>query len=73
MLKSICPQYCPAPFCLTACPADAISFAIKGRNKNIFVDIDKCNGCGICRVMCMTWSQDKTMTRKLPWLSSRMD
>ncbi len=73
MLKSICPQYCPSPFCLPACPADAISFAIKGRNKNIFLDTDKCNGCGICRVMCMTWSQDKTMTRKLPWLSSRMD
>lgn len=73
MLKSICPQYCPAPFCLTACPADAIAIAVKGETKNICVDTDRCNGCGICRVVCMTWSLDKTMTRKLPWLSSRMD
>lgn len=73
MLKSICPQYCPAPFCLTACPAGAITLAVKGKNENICVDTDKCNGCGICRVICMTWSLDKALERKLPWISSRTD
>jgi ferredoxin len=34
--------------------------------------MDKCNGCGICRVICMTLSRDKTLERKLPWASSRI-
>jgi Fe-S-cluster-containing hydrogenase component 2 len=70
MLKSVCPRYCPAPFCLTACPAGAIVVAGKGKNENINIDTGKCNGCGICRVMCITLSRDKTLERKLPWLSS---
>lgn len=72
MLKSVCPNYCPAPFCLTACPAGAITIAGKGKNDNICIEMDKCNGCGICRVICMTWSEDKTLERKLPWLSARV-
>ena len=73
MQKSICPQYCPAPFCLTACPADAITVTVKGKTKNVNIDMDKCNGCGICRAMCITFSRDKNLERKLPWLSSKVD
>lgn len=73
MLKTICPHYCPAPFCLVACPPSAIMVAVKGQNKNIRIDVDKCNRCGICRVMCVTYSRDKTLQRKLPWLSSAGD
>jgi Fe-S-cluster-containing hydrogenase component 2 len=72
MLKSICPRYCPAPFCQVACPSGAITIAANGKNENICLDTDKCNGCGICRVICMTWSLDKTLERKLPWVSARM-
>lgn len=71
MLKSVCAQYCPAPFCLTACPASAITVVARDKNRNICIDTDKCNGCGICRVLCMTLSRDKTLERKLPWVSSR--
>ncbi len=71
MLKSVCPQYCPAPFCLTACPAEAITTPAKNETQNIYIDMDKCNGCGICRVMCRTLSREKTLERKVPWASSR--
>ena len=70
MLKSICANYCPAPFCVTACPAGAITIAAKGKRENIYLDTDKCNGCGICRVACMAFSRDRTLERKLPWVSS---
>ena len=73
MLKSICPQYCPAPFCLSACPTGAITLAVKGKRENICIDIDKCHGCGICRMLCITWSKDKSLERKLPWISSASD
>ena len=73
MLKSICAQYCPSPFCLISCPAGAITIAKKGKSENIYLDLDKCNGCGICRMMCMTFSQDKALERKLPWVSARAD
>jgi len=73
MLKSICAKYCPAPFCQVACPAGAITIAVKGKNENICLDTDRCNGCGICRMICITFSRDKTLERKLPWVSSRSD
>jgi len=38
MLKSICAKYCPAPFCQVACPAGAITIAVKGKNENICLD-----------------------------------
>lgn len=72
MLKVICPQYCPAPFCLSACPADAIIIAVKNKKKSIHLDTGKCNGCGMCRTMCITWSRDKALERKLPWASREM-
>lgn len=71
MIKSICPHYCPAPFCLSACPTHAILVVTKGENKILSVDTDICNGCGICRAVCMAWSQDKNLEKKLFWLSSK--
>ena len=67
MLKAVCPKYCPVPFCLTACPTDAISIGVE--DKNIYIDSSKCHGCGICRMACITWSRDKGMEKKMPWLS----
>lgn len=66
MLKSICPRYCPSPFCLTVCPAHAI--VVGDGDRNIYLDLDRCNGCGICHVACTTWSRDKTLERKLAWV-----
>ena len=70
MLKSICAKYCPAPFCQVACRGGAITIAVKGKNKNICIDMAKCNGCGICRMICITWSLDKVLEEKRPWVSS---
>jgi Fe-S-cluster-containing hydrogenase component 2 len=69
MIKSVCPNYCAAPFCITACPTQAISLVAKSRNENICIDLSKCNHCGICRMVCTTFSRDKALERKLPWLS----
>lgn len=68
MLNLICPQYCPLPFCQVACPAGAITIAAK--DKSVYCDIDKCNRCGICRMICITWSLDKVLEEKRPWVSS---
>ena len=68
MQTSICVQHCPAPFCLAACPARAIvSVSSEDGSRVIYLDTKKCNGCGICRVACMTWSRDKALERKRPW------
>jgi Fe-S-cluster-containing dehydrogenase component len=72
MLKSICAYYCPAPFCVSACPAGAIIITAKSKRESICLDTDKCNGCGICRVACMTFSQDRSLEGKLPWVSSKV-
>jgi len=69
MVKSICAKYCPVPFCQTACPVGAISSGVKGSGENIRIDLDRCHGCGICRVACITLSRDRTLERKLPWIS----
>lgn len=69
MLNLICPHHCPSPFCEIACPADAIT--ISAKEKNIYIDTDKCNRCGTCRVVCVTFSRDKILERRRPWVSSR--
>jgi ferredoxin len=68
MKNLICPKYCPSPFCEVSCPAGAIT--IVEEEKNVYVDPDKCNRCGICRMMCTTWSKDKRLEQKRPWISS---
>lgn len=64
----ICPQYCPSPFCVTSCPGGALT--LEAREKNIYVDTDKCNRCGICRMMCTSFSRDEVLARRRPWVSS---
>ncbi len=71
MLKALCPRYCPSPFCQIVCPTQAITVGTD--NKNIYLDLDKCNGCGICNVACITWSRDKNLERKMPWLKRQSD
>lgn len=68
MAYLICPQHCPSPFCVTACPSGAIT--LEAREKNIYADADKCNRCGICRQVCTTFSRDKTLEGRRPWISS---
>ncbi|GEM_PF-640858 len=68
MLNLICPQHCPSPFCVTACPARAIT--LEAKEKNIYTDPDKCNRCGICRQVCMVFSWDKVLEKRRPWISS---
>jgi Fe-S-cluster-containing hydrogenase component 2 len=64
----ICPQYCPSPFCATACPSGAITLVAKERS--VYADASMCNHCGICRHVCLTFSADKTLERRRPWISS---
>jgi Fe-S-cluster-containing hydrogenase component 2 len=68
MLNLICPKNCASPFCEVSCPVSAISIA--EREKNIYVDTDRCNRCGICRAMCQTWSFDRNLEGRRPWVSS---
>lgn len=68
MANLICHQYCPEPFCANACPVGAIT--VEYREKNVSVDIDKCNKCGLCRSMCLSWSRDRNLEQKRPWVSS---
>ncbi|MFH1003699.1 MAG: hypothetical protein V1780_06105 [Chloroflexota bacterium] len=68
MKNLICPKYCPAPFCAASCPPGAIT--IDEKESNIYVETDKCNRCSICRVMCMSCSQDHRLSQRRPWVSS---
>ena len=62
----ICPQFCPSPFCVTSCPSGALALDVEERS--VYADPDKCNRCGICRVVCQTWSRDKRMRQRRPWV-----
>jgi len=69
MLKTVCVKHCAEPFCIPACPSGALLVS-DGR---INVESDKCHGCGLCRVMCMTWSRDHAMrTKSRFWLAGRL-
>ncbi|MEW6586465.1 MAG: hypothetical protein AB1442_12755 [Nitrospirota bacterium] len=66
MLNMICNKYCASPFCMVSCPAGAISLSDK--DNNVYANTDKCNRCGICRGMCSTFSFDKNLGRRRPWM-----
>lgn len=68
MLNMICNQFCPAPFCITVCPVDALS--VSSKDNNIYVDTDKCNRCRLCGFMCVTYSRDRSLQGKRPWVST---
>lgn len=68
MLNMICNHFCPAPFCVTVCPVDAVS--ISPKDNNIYVDTDKCNRCRLCGFMCVTFSRDHSLQGKRPWVAT---
>ena len=68
MLKTVCVKHCAEPFCVPACPSGAL-LVVEGY---INVESAKCHGCGIYRVMCMTWSHHHTMrTKSQFWFTGR--
>ena len=60
MINVICPRYCPNPYCDSVCPEGAIVVEAKTVN----IDTDKCHGCGLCKVSCLTFSRDKGLERR---------
>jgi Fe-S-cluster-containing hydrogenase component 2 len=69
MLKTVCVKHCAEPFCVPTCP----SGALEASEDRINVESDRCHGCGLCRVMCMTWSRDHVMrTKSRFWLAGRL-
>ena len=69
MLKTICLQNCPVPFCVSSCPSGALIL----KDNHVMVEHDLCHGCGICRYVCMTLSRDHSMrTKSRFWLAGRM-
>ncbi len=69
MLRTVCVKHCAEPFCVPACPSGALGMA----EDRIYVESDKCHGCGICRYVCMTWSRDHVMrTKSRFWLAGRL-
>lgn len=64
----ICYHFCPSPFCVASCPTHAIE--IVEEESSVYADPDRCNHCGICRVACMTFSNDKRLAQRRPWVSS---
>lgn len=45
----VCHQ-CSIPYCLNACPAEAIG--ISEKNGAVLIDNEGCDGCGLCREAC---------------------
>jgi len=65
MLNVICKTNCASCFAQVVC---ALS-AIVSQAGSIYVDTDKCIGCGACRTACLTFSATKTLKRKpADWL-----
>ena len=59
-MNVICPQYCRIPYCEPVCPTGAIVVG----DKTVSVDSDRCNGCGLCKMACLTWSLDKNLAKR---------
>lgn len=60
MLQSICPCLCPIPFCEVICPLKVIS----SDEKMVYLDLDNCVDCGLCRFACANLSASKTLQRR---------
>ena len=46
---NVCKQ-CSVPYCLIACPVEAIG--VSPKNGTLVIDQGKCNGCGLCQKAC---------------------
>lgn len=60
MLHVVCQQSCPHPYCQVVCPVEAIIV----QRKLVQVNSDACIGCGLCRMVCTAFSEDKTLSGK---------
>jgi len=65
MLNTICKHNCASCFALPVCALGAII----DQQGSIYVDTDKCIGCGCCRTVCITFSRDQALKEKtVEWL-----
>jgi len=65
MLNMICKQNCAACFAEPICAMKAIS----NTGGAVYVETDRCIGCGACRTACNEWSLDKALKEKTTaWL-----
>ena len=65
MINSICKHNCPSCYAKPVC---ALS-AILDQQGSIYVDTEKCIGCGCCRTACITFSRDEALKDKtVEWL-----
>jgi Fe-S-cluster-containing hydrogenase component 2 len=71
MLNLVCPKYCPLPHCQVICPSGAITLSEK--DNNLYVETDKCSGCGLCRKACLTFSFDRNLARRRPWVRTKKE
>jgi Fe-S-cluster-containing hydrogenase component 2 len=65
MINAICKKNCAGCFALPVCAVGAI---IEQQN-SIYVDTDKCIGCGSCRTACVTFGYNQALKEKtVEWL-----
>lgn len=68
MAHLICPRLCPQPFCVSVCVTDALYLA--DNDENVYADPERCYQCGLCRAMCIEFSDDKMLQRRRPWVAA---
>ena len=65
MINSICKHNCASCYAKPVC---AVS-AILDQQGSIYVDTEKCIGCGCCRSACITFRNDQALKEKtVEWL-----
>jgi len=65
MLNAICKHNCKSCYALPTCAVRAI----KDEQGSIYVQTEKCIGCGCCRTACITFAMDKALLDKtVEWL-----
>jgi Fe-S-cluster-containing dehydrogenase component len=65
MLNIICKHNCKACYALSVCAVNAII----DQDGAIYIDTDKCIGCGCCRTACVTFGYDQALREKtVDWL-----
>jgi Fe-S-cluster-containing hydrogenase component 2 len=65
MLNIICKSNCKVCFAEPVCAVDAII----DQQGSIYVETDKCIGCGCCRTACVAFSYDHALKEKtVEWL-----